>query len=161
MKTERVEKWLSLMANLAVLIGIVFLVLEVRQANHIAIAANEISVKGQFLQVTQLILANDGVAELLVKAKNADAEFSAVEYEKLYGYAYSVFYAWVGVETAYLKGMVTETTFNVILDDVREVLRYFPALRPFMRGTVNDFPSLAETQVVATIREVLAEYETP
>lgn len=44
MNLEPANKWLTLLANMAVLAGIVFLALEVPQSNHIAIAATEMSV---------------------------------------------------------------------------------------------------------------------
>jgi len=157
LNTLRVEKWLSLVANLAVLAGILFLALEIRQANRIAIATTEISIRGEHKALNELILANDDVAQLLVKALDPNADFSPVDTEKLFAYLYACINTWLSIEIAYVNGMITDATFEMTLDDIRGILRYYPALQPLMRDSMNDYPSTADTQVYATIREVLAD----
>jgi len=157
LNTYRVGKWLSLVANFGVLVGIVFLALEIRQANRIAIATTEISIRSEFKALNELVLANDDIARLLVRALDADADFSPVDTEKLYAYLYACINNWLGIEIAYVNGMITEMTFKVALQDVREILRYYPALQPLMRNSINDYPPVGDTQVYATIREVLAD----
>ena len=159
MSPERVERWLALVANFAVLLGILFLALELRQANSIAIATNEISIRGEFRSANELILNNEDVAQLLVKAKNSDADFSPVETERLYAYFYASLNTWMSIEIAYANGMVTTETFEMLLEDIRGVLTYYAALQPLMRESLNDYPSLVDTQVYATLREVLADTE--
>ena len=100
MHIERIDKWFTLLANLGVLIGIVFLVVEVRQSNRIAVATTEISVRDQYRSHNELVLANDAIAELLVKAADADAEFSEVETEKLYAFLYGYINTWKSIEIA-------------------------------------------------------------
>jgi len=151
------ERWLSLIANLAVLVGIAFLALEIRQANRIAIATSEISIRSEYKALNELILANDDVAQLLVRALDPDADFSRVDTEKLYAFLYSCINNWLSIEIAYVNGMISDMTFEITLEDVRGILQYYPALKPLMRDSLHDFPSAADTQVYATIREVLAD----
>lgn len=147
------------MANFAVLLGILFLALEPRQANRIAIATNEISIRGQLRSANELILNNEDVAQLLVKAKNSDADFSPVETERLYAYLYASLNTWMSIEIAHANGMVTTATLEMVLEDIRGILTYYAAHQPLMRESLNEFPSLADTQVYVTIREVLANTE--
>ena len=155
--TENVNKWLTLGANIAVLLGITFLVIEIRQSNRIAIAATEIAVSDQFKTINNLVLANDDVAQLLVKAWNADAEFSAVETEKLYAFFYTHLITWTIIEIAYDNGMVTHRTLEVALEDIRIMFNDYPALRPVARETIDSFGT--DSRVFAAIREELAESE--
>ena len=157
MNTYRVGTWLSLVANFGVLVGIVFLALEIQQANRIAIATSEISIRSEFKSLNELVLANDDIARLMVRAKDSGSDFSPVDTEKLYAYLYACINNWLGIEIAYVNGMITEMTFKVALQDVREVLQYYPALQPLMRNSLNDYPPVGGTQVYATIREVLAD----
>lgn len=159
MHTERINKWLTLLANFGVLVGIIFLAVEVRQSNRIAIATTEISVRDQFKTNNELVLANDAVAELLVKAADADAEFSAVETEKLYAYLYAHINTWMSIEIAYENGMLPRATFEVALDDVRGVLQDYPALQPLVRETMGSFPSVTDSHVYAAMREVLEDID--
>ena len=130
LKTKRINKWLTLLANIGVLVGIVFLAIEVRQSNRIAVAATEISIRDQFNSINEQILANDGLANLLVIATDANAVFSAVETEKLYAYMYLSVNTWTAIEIAYENGMLPRSTFNETLVDIRVVLQDYPALQP-------------------------------
>ena len=159
MHIERIDKWLTLLANLGVLIGIVFLVVEVRQSNRIAIATTEISVRDQYRSHNELVLANDAVAELLVKAADADGEFSEVETEKLYAYLYGYINTWKSIEIAYENGMLPRTTFEVVLDDVRLALNDYPAIRPMARNWMASYQSEADSKIYAVIRDELERFD--
>lgn len=128
-------------------------------ANRIAIAATEISVRDQYRSNNELVLANDAVAEMLVKAADANAEFSAVETEKLYAYLYVNINTWMGIEIAYENGMLPRSTFDVTLDDVRLVLQEYPAIRPLAREPIVSYPSEADSKVFATMREELEDID--
>ena len=159
MHIERIDKWFTLLANLGVLIGIVFLVVEVRQSNRIAVATTEISVRDQYRSHNELVLANDAIAELLVKAADADAEFSEVETEKLYAFLYGYINTWKSIEIAYENGMLPRTTFEVVLDDVRLALNDYPAIRPLARNWIVSYQSEADSKLYAAIRDELESIE--
>jgi hypothetical protein len=159
MHTENVNKWLTLLANTGVLIGIIFLALEIRQSNRIAIASTEISIRDQFKTINELVLANDAVAELLVKAKDANAELSDVEIEKLFSYLYAHINTWMGIEVAYENGMLTDATFEITLDDVRAVLGAYPAMKPIAQEIMDQYPWAKDSPVYGAIREVLEDID--
>jgi hypothetical protein len=137
-------------------VGIVFLAVEVRQSNRIAIATTEISVRDQFRANNEMVLANDAIADLLVKAADANAEFSDAEIEKLYAYLFVFINAWKSIEIAYENGLLPRATFDVVLDDIRVVLDEYPALRPVARSWIDSYQSEADSKVY---RAVLAELE--
>ena len=159
MHIERIDKWLTLLANLGVLIGIVFLVVEVRQSNRIAVATTEISVRDQYRSHNELVLANDAIAELLVKAADADGEFSEVETEKLYALLYGYINTWKSIEIAYENGMLPRTTFEVVLEDVRLILNEYPAIRPVARNWIASYQSEADSKIYVAIRDELERFD--
>jgi hypothetical protein len=159
LNSENVNKWLTLLANTGVLIGIMFLAFEIRQSNRIAIASTEISIREQFKTTNELVLANDAVAVLLVKATDANAEFSDVEKEKLSSYLYAHINTWMGMEIAYANGMLTRATFETALDDVRGVLGVYPAMKPIAQEIMGLYTSFADSQVYDAIREVLEDID--
>jgi hypothetical protein len=137
-------------------VGIVFLAVEVRQSNRIAIATTEISVRDQFRSNNEMVLANDAIADLLVKAADANAEFSDAEIEKLYAYLFVYINAWKSIEIAYENGVLPRATFDVVLDDLRVVLKEYPALRPMARSWIDSYQSEADSKLY---KAVLAELE--
>ena len=159
MNSERINKWLTLLANLGVLVGIIFLAVEVRQSNRIAIAASEISVRDQFSSINEQVLANDDVAKLLVKATDIGSEFSAAETEKLYAFFYVCLNTWMGIEVAYENGMLPRSTFDEALADIRVVLRDYPALQALARDHMVSYPSKSESNVFQVMREESANIE--
>ncbi len=159
LNTEDVNKWLTLLANTGVLVGIIFLALEIRQSNRIAIASTEINIREQFKTINELVLANDTVAVLLVKAKDTSSEFSDVEMEKLYSYLYAHMNTWMGLEVAYDNGMLTRETFDAALDDVRGVLGEYPAMKPIAQDIMESYASAADSDIYDAIRDVLEVIE--
>jgi len=153
--TERVNNWLTLFANLGVLVGIVFLAVEVRQSNRIAVATTEISVREQFRSNNEAVLANDAIAELLVKAADVNAELSDVETEKLFAYLFASINTWKSIEIAYENGMLPRATFDVVLDDIRAVLQDYPAVRPLAQSWIDSYQSEADSKIYAAIRAEL------
>jgi len=160
LNTEPANRWLTLLANLGVLAGIVFLALEVRQANRIAIATTEMSVWGTYVSLNQMAVENDGIAALLVKARNPDAEFAPEESEKLAAYLYSFIDTWYSIEVAYDNGMVADTTFSVIRADIRNLLHSYPALHPIMRNYLNEYPEAKDLHYYSEIRRAV-DVSTP
>ena len=57
-----------MLANLGVIIGIGFLVIEIQQSNRIATAETEIEIRAQLSEVNEAFYAVPGMAALLVKA---------------------------------------------------------------------------------------------
>jgi len=155
MNLEPANKWLTLLANMAVLAGIVFLALEVRQSNHIAIAATEMSVWDKYVSLNRMALENDGVAALLVKAADRDAEFSPEEKEKMWAYLYCFFNTWYSVETAYDNGMTTDITFDIVRNDIESLLGFYPAFRLFMQQALDEYPAVANTQILTEMRRAV------
>lgn len=139
------------------LVGIIFLALEIRQSNRIAIAATEISVRDQYKAINELVVANDAVAELIAKAHDANAEFSDAEIEKLYGFLYAHINTWMSIEIAYSNGMLPRETFDLALEDVRGVLNDYPALKPLARASMLHFTSVADSHVHRAMRDVLED----
>ena len=157
LNTEPVNRWLTLLANVGVLAGIVFLALEVRQSNRIAIATTELSVWGTYVSLNQMSLEYEGMAALLVKAGNSDAEFTPEEGEKLAGYLYSFINAWYSIEVANDNGMVSDSTFSIIRADIRNLLDWYPALRPIMREYLNGYPELKDLYYYSEMRRAVDE----
>ena len=77
--TDRLNRWLTLIANIGVIVGIAFLAIEIRQANRIAIASTEIGVRNGWLQLNESIYASSEVAGLWIKAADPNTQWSPIE----------------------------------------------------------------------------------
>ena len=77
MKNVFSSQAISTIANIGVIVGLAFLIMEIRQANKIAVANTEIEIRSLFSGVNEALYAVPGFDELLVKLKDEDAELFA------------------------------------------------------------------------------------
>ena len=153
MNTDQLNKWLTLAANLGVIAGIIFLAMEINQSNRVAIAANDIALRQSFATLNESIYGNRELMELLVKARETDAEFSNVEWEILLTYVARQFNTWGSYERAYLAGLTSEDAMEGTLDDVRRMVQGFPGLRNAYRDQVEAYPGYSDSIVYRTVDE--------
>lgn len=147
----------STLANVGVIIGLVFLVLEIRQANRIATATTEIEIRSLFSQLNEAMYAVPEFDELLVKAQDSDAEFTPVERIRAMGYVLRLTNAWQAIEVAYGSDILPPDTFTVIEDDIRNVLALYPAFAPLFRQNIDDYPGQGSRQVYIILEKALDE----
>ena len=155
MNSENVNKWLTLTANLAVLVGIVFLALEIQQANRIAISTTELEIRQNFISLNEFVLTNDGVANILAKATHPDAEFTDAEIEKAYAYCAAAINVWVSIEIGFEQGLVSIDTLKMVNEDITSTISYYPALGSYYRDFLDDYPSYDSSQVMSKLAQEL------
>jgi hypothetical protein len=136
----RIDKWLTLSANVAVLIGILFLAVEIQQSNRIATAASELDIRDQFRELNVVILDNPEIAGLLVKAGNADAEFSDLEEEQAYAFLYAFLNTWTSIGHAHRNGLVADSTMDIAISDIQALARDYPGFRPLLQNMLEVIP---------------------
>ena len=159
MDAEKLNKWLGLIANLGVIVGIAFLVLEIRQSNRIAIASNEIELRKGWAGINEVIVSNMQVAELLAKARNRDAEFTQPQVEIIDAYVARQFNDWNAIEKAYENEMVSATTLNVAKEDIKWTIDTYPAFRSFYRLHIDTYPSDSESAIYKAVAQHLEHTE--
>jgi len=155
MSPKRLNRWLTLSANVGVIVGIVFLALEIRQSNLIAIATAEISIRDGYSALNESIYGNAEFAEILFKARDADAQFSGVQVEMIDSYIARQMNTWNAIERAYNNGMVSESTLNVAKEDIKWAIDNYPSFRKHYQVNVDAYPSNEQSEVSRTIVRVL------
>lgn len=159
MEAEKLNKWLGLIANLGVIVGIVILVLEIRQSNRIAIASNEIELRQGWAGINEVIVSNMQVAELLAKARNPDAEFTGPQVEIIDAYIARQFNDWNAIEKAYENEMVSAATLDIANEDIKWTISTYPAFRSFYRSHIDTYPSDSESAIYNAVAQHLNHTE--
>ena len=145
------------LANIGVIVGIIFLIVEIQQANKIATVAAEIEIRALFSEVNEALYAVPGFSDLLVKAQDQNAELTAKEKIRAKGFVLRLTNVWQAVEIAYVNDILPIDTFSVIEDDVRSVLTAYPAFAPMFRQNVDNYPGQGLREVYQIIDKVLEE----
>lgn len=147
----------ALIANVGVIAGIVFLALELRQANRIAVASTEINIRSNLSAINESVYGNESLSRLLAKATEADARLTSEEVIRLESFVRRLLNAYLALETAHFSGLAPKMTYESIESDIRGTLSTWPALRPLFRQIADLYPSHGASHVYETLGRVLAE----
>ena len=107
MRFESTNRWLTLLANVGVLVGIAVLVYEIRQntlATELDVAA---SYENTFAEIELFIAGDPEFAELLTKGINGD-DISQVDQLRLTAFYRRVLRTWQFIHYQYLTGALEE-----------------------------------------------------
>jgi hypothetical protein len=159
MDAERLNLWLSLVANIGVIAGIVFLVIEIQQSNRIAVASTEIAIRNTLASGNQLKYVDGDFANLIVKIGEEGADLSPADEWRISQYIVELLNVGLAIETAHANGMLPPETYGVIEDDMRSDMTKYPRTIPLYRRAYEQYPSLASTEVFRTLERVLQEHE--
>lgn len=154
MELEKLNHWLTLLANLGVIAGIVFLAVELRQNNEMMRAQTRSQLAEE---VTELFTANmndQAYAEVLLRG-NKGEELSEIEQYQYTRHRSAWLWYWNNVAYQYQIGLYDENEFtrqiSVIRGDIDE--------RPGMKAHWCDSRSTASSALVKAIEsESYGEY---
>jgi hypothetical protein len=155
LKNINASQLVSTLANVGVIIGLVFLILEIQQANRIAQATTEIGIRSLMSEINEAQYAVPGFSKLLVKLKDQNAELTEEELVRANGYVYRLANAWQSIVVAYNNDMVSFASYSQIEDDVRMISTTYPALAPMFRKLIEEYPSHESEQLFIIIQTTL------
>lgn len=127
MKLDTLNQWLTLLANVGVLIGLFFLVAELNQSNRIAIYSAESNRTSQFLYMNTTRIENP---ETIVKLMDPNPDFSDTEWVQAIYTARQQINTWVDAENAVINGLLSEATYKAMYNDIDVVIKEMPGLIP-------------------------------
>lgn len=127
MNPDKLNQWLSLVANVGVLVGLVFLIVELNQANRIAVYTAESTRSTQFLDMNTSRIENP---EIIAKLMQPDPEFTDIEWVQALYTARQQINTWIDAENAVINGLLSETTRRGVFNDIDVVIAEMPGLIP-------------------------------
>ena len=121
MDSDRANRWLTLVANLGVLIGIILLVAELDQNRDMMRAQTRNELSRGVLDLLGSLVENKELADVMVRANNGE-ELTPTEGFIFGAQAERVFRNWENVHYQYRQGMYDESEFSKHLDTMQAVL---------------------------------------
>ena len=151
MNTDRLGRWLAVITNFGVLIGIILLLVELNQTQEIARAQIRNEIYQGLIPVT---LVGRDYAQVIVKA-NAGENLDAVEATMLSGFSEQIHRYWENANYQYQMGMYDETEYSAHKQTIKSaILELFP-------GTLIPHYCLNREGFSESYREMVDEYITP
>jgi len=111
MDTDKANKWLSLVANLGVLAGLVFVAIELNQNTKATIVSASEQITNQSLDYFALGMDNQVIALARYKQSIGD-ELSGFEQDQLWWHQYYNFRGFENVYLQYLRGYVEQSEWD-------------------------------------------------
>lgn len=114
--SDRVNRWLTLGANFGVLIGLLFLVFELKQANDLA-EASAYRARGEEIQsALQAIALSPDLAAIEIKAQNQGvAELSDIEVRRYQRWVEAALFRMQNQFNDYRHGYLDDDSYNAML----------------------------------------------
>lgn len=157
-RSTSILRIIELVGIVTVILSLVFVGYEINQANRIAMVDSEQAIWENFSSINEVIMSDTEYAELMYKMTNKDAEFNSSELEKVRAFLRRLTNAWSAAENSYNNGMLTEQTYQLLYDDVRNLLITYPGSRTAWRELLDLYPNLT-SGFFAYTRELLDDLE--
>jgi hypothetical protein len=155
MKLDRLNHWLNLVASTGVIVGLVFLIVELNQSNRIASYAAEHSLRNQWVEFNIVFVEN---SDVYARLQSGDAELSPSEQVQAVMMSRLMINTWKDAESAYNYGLLSDESFGTTLKDISIVMEEIPGLIPYFAYMVDAYELEKEPLFVSKrLAEVVKE----
>lgn len=124
---DKLNQWLNLAANLGVLIGLIFLIVEFNQSNRIAVYSAESTRRTQYLAMNTSRIENP---EIIAKLMHPNPELDEIAWVQALYTARQQTNTWIDAEYAVINGLLSDETTKEIFRDIDIVVAEMPGLIP-------------------------------
>lgn len=138
MNTQKLNQWLTLAANIGVILGIAFLAVELNQANTIAQGEARDRNADVILDIAQAISENEKLLGLSVKLRDPNPELSPVEDELAKQLAAMYLAKWAKLVIQNSTGLLPETSLYFSQDGIAATFEEYPGLSPYVARFLED-----------------------
>ena len=132
MDTEKLNHWLSLAANIGVIVGIGFLVVELNQANTIAQGEARDRNADVIFDMAQAVSESEGLLEVSVKLRDPAPELSPVEAELATQLAAMHISKWGKLVIQNSTGLLPESSLLFGQRGIAATFEEYPGLAPYV-----------------------------
>ena len=146
MDLDRLNQWLTLAASVGVIIGLIFLIVEINQSNRIASYAAEPSRRNQFIELNSVGIEN---SQIVAKLQAGDMELSPPERAQALMMAKQLLNTWKDAEAAYDHGLLSDETFHPTIRSIKVTVQESPGLTPFLAYLVDVYKLADESSLVS------------
>lgn len=146
---------------LAVVLSLLLVAFEIRQANRIAVVNTEFAMRSSYHETNIALLNNPDMVEFVIRAQTSGESLEGPDKVRAIVWTYLHLNSWVATALAYENGVSTEETYGNVLNNIENAIeRASPEMRKIWRGSIDSFPSLHDKPVFQYVDTVLTRYKT-
>lgn len=128
---------MTLVANVGVLIGVIFLIVQIQQANQIASRDSRDGIVDSHIQNYGLFLENPDLATLLEKLSSTSPELTDLEKIQASLIAGNQFYVWSKTNVGATTGLLPEANELGQINLARDFIKTYPGLVPYIEDVLT------------------------
>ena len=164
MNSESLKYWTTLLANLGVLLGLFFLVLEVQQNSGIAATQARMDLASMWREIDSA-RQDESFAELLIKSYDNPRALSVVEVTQLDAYYWGIIDQMLNAQVGAATG-VSQGSFEVIADQTATIYFASEFAQAWWRHTRLSFDDSGSSDFLQAMDEAIkkagqSEYTNP
>jgi len=144
------QKYFEFLGVIGVIVSLLFVAFQIQQANRIARVTTEYEIRNNRSEWQAIFLENPELTEFMVRVAaqpNSIEEMRETDRRRAYIFALRGIETWAAAETAYANDMLSRETYEYILADIDNTIRYQPGLHFFLDLILIDYPSLADSDI--------------
>jgi hypothetical protein len=136
MNTERLNDWLTLLANIGVVIGLVIIIIEVRESNLQATSATTMARYTEIETSNRDFAMSDHLPAIYVQVETSGVEsLDAEQLSRIQSWEMARILRMEGQFVQYQAGYLTESNYKIMLDVAREIEPLWKELNIQSRNT--------------------------
>ena len=132
MKLSKYTDVVTLVANVGVFIGVIFLIVQIQQANQIATRDSRDHIVDSHIQSIGHYMENPDHAALLVKLRIPSPELTDLEKVQASLMASNQYFVWSKINVGATAGLLPEENEQGLISIARDFMKTFPGLVPFL-----------------------------
>jgi len=137
MNFDVANKWLTLLANIGVLVGIVFLFLEIDQSNRIAERETRSELLDFNIESNRASWENPEIAALMVKLRDVNPELNDIEGYRAFSYANLQVNHALRLNATHEDGFLSDELLVRNLNGNKTFIQGIPGLAPYLRQAIE------------------------
>jgi hypothetical protein len=131
--------WIEVIGVLAVVISLLFVAYQIRQANRIATGAATIELQHMALVVVNTFLNEPELADLGAKLATNDQSLTPKEIQLSMAYGQQYYVLWDAIEAAYENSLISSRTYSIYDGQAEDLIRRWTGVIPYMLNILESW----------------------
>ncbi|NKB32427.1 MAG: hypothetical protein GKR91_04950 [Pseudomonadales bacterium] len=148
----------EIIGAITVLATLIYLARQIHQANSIAVASAEVTLREAANEIYKSMTDNSEYASLVAKLASNSQDLNAGEEQQAIAFVGLNINLWSAVSRAHEQGLITSYTLNNYLTDVEATLDMYPGSAKFFKAQTKHYKfSSGSSPIIDRLLEALSE----
>jgi len=144
---------------ISVALSLLFVAYQIQQTNQIAIVSAEIEIRNNYSDLNEAMFSDRELAALIERSSDPTFRPKVGELTQLRSFAFRFMNIWLASEIAFKNGMLPESSYQIVLNDIKYLLENAPYLQTQFREILDNYPGWGNTEVAKILEKELKTYE--